>query len=204
MSARHLLRAAAVGDEAAATLIYNEHAVLVRGLIARRIRDAALVEDLCQEAWLRAFRALPGFRGEAAFTTWLHSIVRNVLISWSRRKSRVIYESDLADIAGRAAPDPTELRMDLQRALETLPPRMREVLLLHDVEGWTHQEIGAALEIAEGTSKSQLFKARAKLRETLRDGPQAGTSGSPPSGREAGPRRPRSPRPHDWTSGSPA
>lgn len=169
MSALQLVRAAAGGDEAAAATLYDEHASLVRGMIARRVPDAALVEDLCQEAWLRAFRALPGFRGEAAFSTWLHSIVRNVLISWSRRKNLVHFHSELAEDAARTAADPTELRLDLQRALRDLPDGMRRVLLLHDVEGWTHQEIADTLGVAEGTSKSQLFKARAKLRTALRE-----------------------------------
>lgn len=173
MSALQLVRAAAGGDESAAATLYAEHAPLVRGMIARRIDDAALVEDLCQETWLRAFRALPGFRGEAAFSTWLHSIVRNVLISWSRRKSLVHFHSDLVDDSARSAVDPADLRMDLQRALAELPDGMRQVLLLHDVEGWTHQEIADTLGVAEGTSKSQLFKARAKLRHALRDAPTA-------------------------------
>lgn len=168
MSAFHVIQAAAGGDQSAATLIYDEHAGRVRGMIAGRIHDAALVEDLCQEAWLRAFRALPGFRGDAAFSTWLHSIVRNVLISSGRRKSIVEYRSELVEETAPAAPDPTELRMDLERALATVPDRMRRVLLLHDVEGWTHREIASALGIADGTSKSQLFKARAKLRVVLR------------------------------------
>ena len=171
MSALQLVRAAAGGDESAAATLYDEHASLVRGMIARRVPDAALVEDLCQEAWLRAFRALPGFRGEAAFSTWLHSIVRNVLISWSRRKSVVHFHSGMVDESARSPADPTELRMDLQRALADLPDGMRQVLLLHDVEGWTHQEIADTLGVAEGTSKSQLFKARAKLRHALRDAP---------------------------------
>ena len=171
MSALQLVRAAAGGDQSAAATLYDEHASLVRGMIARRVPDAALVEDLCQEAWLRAFRALPGFRGDAAFSTWLHSIVRNVLISWSRRKSIVHFHSELVDDSARSAPDHPDLRMDLQRALADLPAGMRQVLLLHDVEGWTHQEIADSLGVAEGTSKSQLFKARAKLRDALRDAP---------------------------------
>lgn len=170
MSALQLVRAAAGGDEFAAAALYDQHASLVRGMIARRVPDAALVEDLCQETWLRAFRALPGFRGEAAFSTWLHSIVRNVLISWSRRKNLVHFHSELAEDVARGVSDGTELRMDLQRALAGLPDGMRQVLLLHDVEGWTHQEIADTLGVAEGTSKSQLFKARAKLRHVLRDG----------------------------------
>ena len=171
MSAYQLVQAAAGGDESAAAILYDEHASLVRGMIARRVPDAAMVEDLCQEAWLRAFRALPGFRGEAAFSTWLHSIVRNVLISWTRRKNIVHFHSEMVEESARAAPDPTELRMDLQRALADLPDGMRQVLLLHDVEGWTHHEIATSLGVAEGTSKSQLFKARAKLRVALRDAP---------------------------------
>ena len=173
MSALQLVRAAAGGDESAAATLYDEHAPLVRGMIARRVRDSALVEDLCQEAWLRAFRALPGFRGEAAFSTWMHSIVRNVLISSGRRKNIVHFHSEMVEASAPAAPDSTELRMDLQRALAQLPAGMRQVLLLHDVEGWTHQEIADSLGVAEGTSKSQLFKARAKLRQTLRDVPAA-------------------------------
>jgi len=169
MSELQLVRAAAVGDESAAAALYRRHASLVRGMVAQRIQDRALVEDLCQEAWIRVFRALPGFRGNAAFSTWLHSIVRNLLNSWSRRKTLVQFHTDLVNETARSVSDPADLRLDLQRALATIPDGMRQILMLHDVEGWTHDEIADALGIATGTSKSQLFKARAKLRSALEE-----------------------------------
>lgn len=151
--------------------LYQRHAGRVRRLVERWVPDPDAVEDICQESWLKAFRGLAGFRGDAEFGTWIHSIARNAVTSRGRSRQR---RAELLETSWRpatsTAPEPVELRLDLRRAVATLPPGMRRVLWLHDVEGWTHADIGAALGVAEGTSKSQLFKARARLRDTLRPG----------------------------------
>lgn len=161
------IAAARGGDERAATALFDRHAPRLRRTVSRWAPDPATADDLCQEAWLRAFRALAEFRGDADFGTWLHTIARNLAIGWGRTGSR---RDDL--LAANPSPtstrpEPIELRVDLQRAVDTLPDGMRKVLWLHDVEGWTHADIAASLGIAEGTSKSQLFKARAAVRRKM-------------------------------------
>lgn len=166
---RALVAAARAGDESAFLALYDRHAGRVRRLVASRVADPALVDDLCQESWLRAFRGLAAFRGDAEFGTWLHTIVRNVVVGRGRkaqRRTELLAES--WDPPTATGPEPVGLRLDLRRAVDGLPPGMRRVLWLHDVEGWTHADIGEALGVSEGTSKSQLFRARARLRETLR------------------------------------
>ncbi len=164
-----LITAAQDGDESAFLALYQRHSGRVRRLVESWVGDPALVDDLCQESWLRAFRGLEAFRGDAEFGTWMHTIARNVVSSrgrTTRRRTELMEESWRPRVT--SSPEPVELRVDLRRAVAALPPGMRRVLWLHDVEGWTHADIGVALGVAEGTSKSQLFKARARLRETLR------------------------------------
>lgn len=175
-----LITAARKGDETAFVALYDQHAARVRRLVERWVSDPSAVDDLCQESWLRAFRGLDGFRGDSEFATWIHTIVRNVVTSRGRtrrRRGELMEESWHPPSA--TPPDPVELRVDLRRAVNALPAGMRRVLWLHDVEGWTHADIAAALGVAEGTSKSQLFKARARLRETLRRS-GSGVSGTRP------------------------
>ena len=166
-----LISAAQRGDESAFLALYQRHSGRVRRLVASWVGDPMLVDDLCQESWLRAFRGLEAFRGEAEFGTWIHTIARNVVSSRGRttkRRTELLEESWRPRVT--SPPEPVELRVDLRRAVSALPPGMRRVLWLHDVEGWTHADIGEALGVSEGTSKSQLFKARARLRDTLRAG----------------------------------
>lgn len=164
-----LITAAQDGDEGAFLALYKRHAGRVRRLVESWVGDPALVDDLCQESWLRAFRGLDAFRGEAEFSTWIHTIARNVVTSRGRktqRRTELLEESWTPRVT--SWPEPVELRLDLRRAVDALPAGMRRVLWLHDVEGWTHADIGVALGVSEGTSKSQLFKARTRLRDTLR------------------------------------
>lgn len=139
--------------------------------VVRRIAgDDDLAEDYAQEAWIRAIRALPTFRGEARFSTWLHRIaVNSALQAVRKEKTRRKREAPLPDVI--AVPPrigDTLMQRKLEEALAKLPDGMRKVLILHDVEGYTHEEIGAALGVTSGTSKSQLFKARAKMRHMLK------------------------------------
>jgi RNA polymerase sigma-70 factor, ECF subfamily len=169
MTETELVRQAANGDEAAMHALYRRYAPRVYAVVRRLAGDDALADDWSQEAWIRAFRALPRFRGDSAFSTWLHRVAVNSALQGRRKRSRhETRETELPAVLPGGRPESTVLRISLERALERLPAGMRQVLVLHDVEGFTHEEIGQMLEIAAGTSKSQLFKARAKMRELLR------------------------------------
>ncbi len=137
--------------------------------VARRLlggQDAAAA-DVAQEAWLRAMRTLSGFERRSSFRSWLIGFVINVAREAQRAAGRgPVYMAELPDMVDAAAPDPARA-MTLDRAVGTLPPRYRAVLMLHDVAGLTHAEIAAALAIDEGTSKSQLSRARQRLRARL-------------------------------------
>ncbi|MBI4409532.1 MAG: RNA polymerase sigma factor, partial [Gemmatimonadetes bacterium] len=125
-------------------------------------------EDWAQEAWARAIRGLPSFRGDAEFSTWLHRIAVNSALHGRRaHERRARREEPLGDVATDAPAGNAVLRWRLERSLDRLPEGMRQVLVLHDVHGYTHEEIGELLGITPGTSKSQLFKARAKMRALL-------------------------------------
>ena len=129
-----------------------------------------LAHDYAQETWIRALRALPSFRGEARFSTWLHRIAVNTALQAVRKaKTTRMREVPLPEVVavGPRVGD-VLLEQKLEQALDKLPEGMRKVLILHDVEGYTHEEIGTALGVTSGTSKSQLFKARAKMRRMLR------------------------------------
>ncbi|HEX6939748.1 MAG TPA: sigma-70 family RNA polymerase sigma factor [Longimicrobiales bacterium] len=169
MTESELIERARYGDEAAIRSLYERHAPRVYAVTRRLAGDDALAEDWAQEAWVKAVRALPGFRGDAQFSTWLHRIAVNSALQGKRsRERRTRYEEPLpAAIPVREAAGRTLLRLRLERALEQLPEGMRRVLVLHDVEGYTHEEIAEALGVNVGTSKSQLFKARARMRELL-------------------------------------
>jgi RNA polymerase sigma-70 factor (ECF subfamily) len=130
----------------------------------------AEAEDLMQETWLRAAAKLPEFRWESALSTWLAGIGWNAGREASRRAPRVAAApSEPEELAAPADGTEPGARLDLERAVRELPEGYREVLVLHDVEGYTHEEIGQSLGIQPGTSKAQLFRARARLREALKD-----------------------------------
>jgi RNA polymerase sigma-70 factor, ECF subfamily len=174
MTESELIRGARQGEASAMHALYRRYAPRVLAIVRRMAGDEALAEDWAQEAWIRVFRALPNFRGDAAFSTWLHRVAVNSALQGLRSRSRLDgREAALLPEAAASAADATPLRLSLERAVSRLPDGMRQVLVLHDVEGFTHEEIGAMLGIAAGTSKSQLFKARAKMRELLGSRKQA-------------------------------
>jgi RNA polymerase sigma-70 factor, ECF subfamily len=179
MNEADCIRRAQAGDAAAARELYQRYAPRVQAVVRRLAGEDALAEDWAQEAWVRVFRALPGFRGDARFSTWLHRIAVNSALHGRRwRERRVSREVDMPEEAQHAGrTDQVVLRISLQRALDELPAGMRQILVLHDVEGYTHEEIGGLLGIAPGTSKSQLFKARARLRSTLQSSREPATEG---------------------------
>ena len=165
-----LIRHAQQGDCNAARALYQRHAGRVYAIVRRLAGDDALAEDWAQEAWVRAFRALPTFRGDSMFTTWLHRIAVNSALHGRRTRERKAGREAPVDenTAVTPTPDQTVLRLRLEKAMARLPEGMRRVLVLHDIEGYTHEEIGEMLGVAPGTCKSQLFKARAKMRDMLR------------------------------------
>ncbi len=153
--------------------LYRRHVGRVHGVVARLVGGHhARAEDLTQEAFVRAWQALPGFRFESAFPTWLHRLaVNTALMELRSRKSQPGTDADdaaLDQLGGLdSAGHTTALGMDLERAVATLPPRARAVLVLHDVEGWKHEEIAETLDMAIGSSKAQLHRARQLLRDRL-------------------------------------
>jgi len=163
------------GDVAAERALYEAHVDRVFRLAFRMSGREDLAQDFTQDAFIRAFERLAEFRGDAAFGTWLHSIAVSVTLNGMRRvKTQRQREAELDD-GVRELPGATrrEAEPDLKRrmaaAIDALPEGYRTVFLMHDVEGYTHEEIGVALGVQPGTSKAQLSRARAKLRETLAD-----------------------------------
>lgn len=164
--------AAAAGDRHAFQRLYQLHVGRVHGAVYRLAGyDHARAEDLTQDAFIRAWQKLPGFRHESAFGTWLYRLAVNVALMDIRARGAdpvsMMDEEDLPD-AG-STPFCAAEREELEHAVGKLPPRARAVLVLHDVEGWKHEEIGAELGMAVGTSKAQLHRARGLLRKILGD-----------------------------------
>jgi RNA polymerase sigma-70 factor, ECF subfamily len=166
-----LIRRAQDGDMAAFEQLYRDHVGRVFAVCMRLCGDASLAEELAQEAFVRAWQKLGSFRGESAFSSWLYTLAVNTALterrSRRRRTSRVVTTDDLSAFDKPGRPPGPEHGFDLERALAQLPPGARAVLVLHDVEGYKHQEIAEMTGIAEGTSKAQLHRARRLLREAL-------------------------------------
>lgn len=167
-----LVRRAACADVLAFETLYRRHHRRVHGVIVRLVGQAgARAEDLTQEAFVRAWQALPGFRFESAVSTWLHRLaVNTALMELRARRSRPVADDDEDALDGLSTPDTAGravLGRDLERAVATLPPRARAVLVLHDVEGWKHEEIAEELGMAVGSSKAQLHRARGLLRTRM-------------------------------------
>ena len=168
------------GDAAAFKVLYDLHKRRVYSLCLRMTRNTASAEDLTQEAFLQLFRKIGTFRGESAFSTWLHRMAVNVVLMQLRKKDLPVVPLDDAtegDEEGTikkepGAPDERLAgsidRLRLQRAVDELPPGYRTIFVLHDVEGYEHNEIAELVGCSIGNSKSQLHKARIKLRELLR------------------------------------
>ena len=173
MDESQLIARVRAGDSAAERALYDAHVDRVYRLAFRLAGDDALAQDFTQETFIRAFDRLGSFRGESAFSTWLHTITTTVVLNGLRKVKRFRQrEADIDDahdigtVHRHAEPD---LKTRLKHAIEALPEGYRTVFVMHDVEGYTHEEIAAALGLAPGTSKAQLSRARAKLREALKD-----------------------------------
>jgi RNA polymerase sigma-70 factor, ECF subfamily len=160
---------AASGDGRAFERLYRKHVDRVHSLV-RRMIGPDHADDIAQDVFVRAWTKLSTFRGEAAFGTWLHRLAVNVILArratlGTERGRYDDSEAVLDRVAGRAAPP--ELSMDFEEAIERLPDGAREVFVLHDIEGYHHDEIADMLGIVTGTSKSQLHHARMTLRKHL-------------------------------------
>lgn len=173
MDEPELIARVRAGEPAAERAFYDAHVDRVYRLAYRMAGDDELARDFTQETFIRAFDRLESFRGEARVSTWLHAIATSVALNGLRKVKRFrTRETGLEAADGvtgsgrRAEPD---LKTRLRDAIDALPDRYRMVVVMHDVEGYTHEEIAAALNIQVGTSKAQLSRARGKLRETLAD-----------------------------------
>ncbi len=167
------------GDAGAFEALYHLHKRRVYSLCLRMTSNTAAAEDLTQEAFLQLFRKIGTFRGESAFSTWLHRMAVNVVLMQLRKKGLPVIpleetlEAD--DESPKKEPGAEDIRLagsidrlQLKLAIQNLPPGYRTVFLLHDVEGYEHNEIAAMVGCSIGNSKSQLHKARMKLRELLK------------------------------------
>lgn len=182
LSLPETIRLAQRGDAAAFENLYQANSRRVYALCLRMVGNAAEAEDLTQEAFLQMFRKIQTFRGEANFSTWLHRVTVNIVLMKLRRKKHP--EFSLED-AERDEDSPTPRsefgeadlrltgsidRINLQRAIEQLPPGFKSIFILHDIQGYKHEEIGEILGCSSGNSKSQLHKARMRLRTLLKRG----------------------------------
>ena len=172
-SAGDLIARCQAGDVEAFEALYRQHAARIYTMACRMAGSPEDGEDLLQEIFLQAHRKLGSFKGDSAIGTWLYRLALNHCLDYVR--SRQAKMSKLTEtLDADASFEPTArretpiARMDLERAVARLPEGCREAFVLHDVEGFDHKEVGRLLGIAEGTSKSQVFKARMKLRSMLR------------------------------------
>jgi RNA polymerase sigma-70 factor (ECF subfamily) len=166
------VRRAQQGDHAAFRTLYQTHLGRVYALCLRLAGNASEAEEHAQDVFVRVWERLGTFRGESAFSTWLHRLTVNEVLharrTAGRRTARVTLAADPADLElAPAPPAGPPVSGDLAQAISRLPEGARTVFVLHDVEGYQHDEIAAILDIAEGTSKAQLFRARRLLREML-------------------------------------
>ena len=187
-SETQLIARAQQGDEEAFAALYEMHKRRVYSLCLRMTGNTAEAEDLAQEAFLQLFRKISTFRGESAFSTWLHRLAVNVVLMRLRRKGLQQISLDEVD-ASQDEPVKRDYggndrrlmgsvdRISLSQAIDELPPGYRTVFVLHDIEGYEHNEIAEIMNCSVGNSKSQLHKARMKLREWLRQ--NRGLSGEP-------------------------
>lgn len=176
------IRRAQQGDAAAFERLYRLHSRRVYSLCLRMVSNPAEAEDLTQEAFLQLFRKIATFRGESAFSTWLHRLSVNVVLMRLRRKTAAVTSLEEVTEPDEESGGPRrdfggpDLRLtgsidrvNLQRAVEQLPPGYKSVFVLHDVQGYEHNEIAEIMNCSIGNSKSQLHKARMRLRELLHE-----------------------------------
>lgn len=170
-----LTQAAASGDMAAFEEIYQRHHRRVYSICLRMLQNAYEAEDLTQDVFIQLYRKIGSFRGDSAFTTWLHRMTVNQVLMHFRKRNvkyeKVTEEGETPDQVVTGTTDPERMqvvdKIALEHAIEQLPDGYKNVFLLHDVEGFEHEEVARILGCSVGTSKSQLHKARLKLRKLL-------------------------------------
>jgi RNA polymerase sigma-70 factor (ECF subfamily) len=166
------IRRAQSGDVAAFELLYREHSPRVYALCLRlKAGEKSDATELLQDVFIKAWRRLDTFRGDCAFVSWLHRLAVNTMLENARgdrrRTARVLPMEDTSRLAGAARSSDVEWRMDMETAIASLPKGARMAFVLHDVEGYQHQEIAEQLSVTVGTVKAQLHRARRLLRERL-------------------------------------
>lgn len=173
MDDRLLVERIRAGDRSAQRELYEAHVDRVYRLAYRMAGDETLARDLTQDTFVRVFEKLDGFRGDAALSTWMHSVTTSVVLNGLRKQKRTRGRERSMDAARHIGATPKRAEPDLKRrlteAVNALPIAYRTVLVMHDIEGYTHREIAAALEVQTGTSKARLSRARARLRIELQD-----------------------------------
>ena len=161
------------GDPRAERELYEAHVDRVFRLVYRLAGDLERAKDYTQETFIRAFSRLGEFRGEAALSTWLGSIAISIALNGLRKvrrlRDREVGLEDVSQLGRVSVEAEPDLKTRLAQAIERLPEGYRAVFIMHDVEGYTHEEIASSLGVQPGTSKAQLFRARARLREALAD-----------------------------------
>jgi len=166
-----LVALAQAGQVEAFEGLYRENVGRVYAVCLRMTRDSAQAEDLTQEAFIRAWRKLKSFRGDSAFSTWMHRLTVNLVLthlrSEARRTSRVLVTDDLESLDKTGVKPVPRERLDLETAIASLPEGARKVFVLYEIEGYRHNEIAKMMGIASGTTKAQLHRARRMLREVL-------------------------------------
>jgi RNA polymerase sigma-70 factor (ECF subfamily) len=171
LSDRQLVDRCLAGDALAERALYDAHVDRVYRLMHRMTGDSDLAADFTQETFIRAFSRLEQFRGDASLSTWLHSIAVSIALNGMRKVHRIRGRTEDLEDSPAMAVEPAvgspDLRTKLFAAIDALSEKLRPVFLMHDVEGYTHEEIAGSLGIPLGTSKARLFDARAKLRLAL-------------------------------------
>ncbi len=166
-----LVRQAQRGDKGAFEQLYREHVGRIYALCLRLSADSVRAEELTQDVFVRAWKSLARFRGEAALSSWLHRIAVNVFLqsqrSETRRRARTVSGQGAQIAEAGSGTSPQDVGVDLERAIRALPTGARSVFILHDIEGYGHEEIARMTGTAIGTSKAQLHRARRLLREAL-------------------------------------
>lgn len=171
LTVKDLVRQAQEGDQTAFRELYRQHVGRVYALCLRIVADAGRAEELTQDVFVRVWERLGTFRGESAFSTWLHRLTVNHVLTEQRterrRAKREVVSDDLRGFESHLETVPSGLGLDLDRAIASLPPGARTVFVLHDLEGYQHEEIAKLTGLAAGTSKAQLHRARQLLRRAL-------------------------------------
>ncbi len=173
MDESDLIRRVLTGDPAAERALYEAQVDRVYRLAYRMTGEEELAREYTQDTFVRVFQRLGDFRGDAALATWIHSIAVSVVLNGLRKvkraRQREVDLDDAPELTVSQLPAEPKLRARIRSAIDALSERYRLVFVMHDIEGFTHEEIGSSLQVAVGTSKAMLFRARARLREQLAD-----------------------------------